>query len=119
MKTTTITVSREILYDSDYKAVPVTIDSQKVTAEEGKKVLKAGTLLKGDGAKLLEDRTVSAVKANQNDAEGILLYDVDATDANAFGAMVYHGTVWADKVNDGQVTTVKSRLPQITFVHGK
>lgn len=110
-----IGVSKEVLYDANFKAIPVTIDADKIT---GEKVVKAGTLLKGVDGSVFDDRTTLAEPADADgDIDGVLLYDVDVTDGNATGSLVYHGTLWANKVNDGTVNeNVKEKLNQIKFI---
>lgn len=119
MKTETFGTSKEVLYDAEYKAVPVTIDSESVTAEDGKRVLEAGTLVRGDGASIFDDRGVKVVAGTTADTnlDGVLLYDVDVTDGDAAGACVYAGTLWANKVNGGNVPAeVRDQLNQIKFI---
>lgn len=120
MNTTEFGTSKNVLYDGIYKAVPVTIDSENVTAVDGKKVMPAGTLIKGASASVFTDREQNAVATTgaSGDIDGILLYDVDVTDGDAPGSCVYHATVWADKVEATISANVRSKLNQITFVQG-
>lgn len=118
MKNIEIGVSKEILYDADFKAIPITIDGAKVTDVDGKKVVKAGTLLKGVGGSAFEDRSLLVEPADpEGDIDGVLLYDVDVTHENREGSLVYNGTLWANKVNGGNVTAeIKEQLNQIKFI---
>lgn len=121
MKSTQIGVSQEILYDSRYKSVPVTVASEQVTATDGRKVLKAGTFIKAETGSIFDDRSQRVVETagTSGAIDGILLYDVDVTDGDAVGACVYNGTVWANKVGTGNITAnMRTQLPQVTFVQG-
>lgn len=110
----------EILHNMTYEAISVTIDKTTTgtVTENGRKIVKAGTLLAGDGASIFTDRT-KKVKANTTAPDGVLLYDADVTDGNAVASLVYRGTLRADKVNGGTVTDeIKGKLPHIQFVKG-
>lgn len=115
MRNVEIGVSKEVLYDADFKAIPVTIDAEKVT---GDKVVKAGTLLKGVDGSVFEDRSLLVEPADADgEIDGVLLYDVDVTDEDKEGSLVYNGTLWTNKVNEGDVTAnVKEKLNQIKFI---
>lgn len=115
----------EILHNTPYEAISVLVDKTTTgtVVENGRKVLKAGAILSGDGASIFEDRTKKVkVEANTTEAayvDGILLYDVDVTDKDAVAALVYRGTLREDKVNGGTVDAkVKAKLPHIQFVKG-
>lgn len=115
----------EILHNTPYEAISVLVDKTTTgtVVENGRKVLKAGAILSGDGASIFEDRTKKVkVEANTTEAayvDGILLYDVDVTDKDAVAALVYRGTLREDKVNGGTVdANVKAKLPHIQFVKG-
>ena len=105
-----IGVSKEVLYDADFKAIPVTI-------KQGND-LKAGTLLSGVGGSVFDDRTLLAEPADvEGNIDGVLLYDVDAGEENREGSLVYVGSLWANKVNGGDVTAeIKEKLNQIKFI---
>jgi len=113
------------LHNTPYEAISVLVDKTTTgtVVENGRKVLKAGAILSGDGASIFEDRTKKVkVEANTTEAayvDGILLYDVDVTDKDAVAALVYRGTLREDKVNGGTVdANVKAKLPHIQFVKG-
>jgi len=115
----------EILHNTPYEAISVLVDKTTTgtVVENGRKVLKAGAILSGDGASIFEDRTKKVkVEANTTEAayvDGILLYDVDVTDKDDVAALVYRGTLREDKVNGGTVdANVKAKLPHIQFVKG-
>lgn len=66
-----------------------------VTATNGRKVVKAGTPLKGD---LLERNTAFVVSSA--DANVVLLHDVDVTDGQANGTIVVGGYIDLLKLDD-------------------
>lgn len=121
MKTTTIFNKTEILHNLEYEAISVTVDKETTgtVTENGRKLLKAGTLLAGDGKSIFEDRT-KKVKKLTNDAtaqyvDGVALHDVDLTDGDSVVACVLR----EDKCNGGTVdANVKSKLNLIKFVKG-
>lgn len=125
MKHSKIQFNKEILHNLDFEAISVTVDKATTGTEviNNKKILKAGTIISGDGASIFEDRT-KKVKKLTNDAtttyvDGVLLYDVDLTDGDSVGTCVYKGTLREDKVNGGSVeANVKSKLSHIKFVKG-
>lgn len=108
-------MSKEILYDSYYKAVPVTLDA--ASFDNG--IAEAGTLLVGDGSSVFDDRSVKVKGATASGSiDGVLMSDIDLSEGDATGSLVYKGTVWSNKVNDGNVTSnVKSKLSGITFIN--
>lgn len=76
--------------------------------ENGRKIVKAGYPLMGD----LADRT-TAFTAADTDAVGILLHDVDVTDAAANATVLIWGFVNMDRIDD----TTKTKLT--TAIQGK
>lgn len=118
MNRTTYGTSKEILYDGIYQAIPVTVDAESVEAVDGKKVVPAGTLIKGAVASVFADRSQSVVATTgaSGDIDGILLYDVDVTDGDAPGSCVYNATVWEDKIQNNVTANVRNKLPKITFI---
>ena len=125
MKTTQLFTTQEILHNLPYEAISVTVDKATTgtVVENGRKVLKDGTLLAGDGASIFEDRTKKVKKltgdATATYVDGILLYDVDVTDGDATASCVYRGTVREDRCSGGSVdANVKVKLAHIQFVKG-
>lgn len=113
------TNKKEILAIPDhYVAIPVTIDSSVLVADaEGKKIMKAGTIIGG----VLADPTQKAVSKNTVElgatAEGVLLNDVDCTNGDGIGAMVIHGFFDKAKVTENveapvaeAITALASRI---------
>lgn len=125
MKSKTLMPQAEILHNLPYEAISVTVDKTTTgtVSENGRKILKAGTLLAGDGASIFEDRTNKVKKLlNESSAayvDGVLLTDVDVTDGDAAASCVFRGTIREDKTNGGAVdANVKAKLPHIQFVKG-
>ncbi len=101
-----------------YVNLAITVSDENVQAENGKKVVPAGTIL---GGGVLEDDTVLAVKATTEEeggsnAEGVLFEDVDVTHGPASGALLIHGFVAIDKLPTEPTAEEKAALKQITFV---
>ncbi|MBR1750436.1 MAG: hypothetical protein IJ740_06055 [Ruminococcus sp.] len=103
MKKTVISGTPEILKYNDYKAFAYLVKAEGVEADsEGRKIVKAGTPLPG----------------NDDTAKGILLSDVDVTDGDAPGALVYEGSLDSTKITANGITiaaAVKTALPRVTF----
>ena len=120
MSTKKLFGNAEILHNSPYEAISVTVDKSTTGTvdENARKILKAGTLLAGDGASIFADRS-KKVKANTEAPDGVLLYDVDITEGDATASLVYRGTLREDKVNGGTVPEgAKTALKHIQFVKG-
>lgn len=115
----TYTNKKEILkFPDHYVAIAVTVDDTGITANsDGKKIVKAGTLV---GGGTLADPTKKVVEKNDatvgKDAEGILLNDVDVTYGSAPGAMVVHGFIDLNKLPKAPDPTAVTALQQITFI---
>ena len=106
------------------KQILIAEDSYKVTLGaviaatgavdvDGKKILKAGTPVKGD----LKARNTAFAK----DAEApnaILLHDVDVTQGDAPGTYIYEGSIDNTKLTENGVTVsaeAKGATPRVTF----
>ncbi|MCY7243382.1 hypothetical protein [Streptococcus pasteurianus] len=110
----------EILHNLPYEAISVTVDKTTTgtVTENARTILKAGTLIAGDGTSIFDDRT-KKVKANAETPDGVLFYDVDVTEEDAVASLVYRGTLREDKVNGGTVPEgAKTALKHIQFVKG-
>lgn len=94
------------------------IGNAGVTAVNGKKVVKAGTPLKGN----LLDRDTAFVVDETEAANVILLHDVDVTDGDANGTIVVSGFVDLLKLDEdvqAKITgTVIGALKHIVFLKG-
>lgn len=107
IKTVAGTATKQILFATQPSmSVGVVVGNAGVSADsEGKKILKAGTPLKGS----LEARgtawTLSADSSGTNPAVGVLLHDVDVTAGNENGTALIFGFVDLNKV-DSSVTAL-------------
>lgn len=86
---------------------------------EGKKIIKAGTPLKGD---LKERNTAFAVAGAADTATCVCLHDVDVTNADQNATIVISGTIDLLKLDSDVAamitSTVIGQLNKITFVKG-
>lgn len=107
IKQVAATATKQILFATQPSmSVGVVLGNTGVNANsEGKKILKAGTPLKGS----LEARgtawTLSADSSGTNPAVGVLLHDVDVTAGNENGTALIFGFVDLNKV-DSSVTAL-------------
>lgn len=99
--------SKDILFNLDpYTARPIMVEDDGVAAnEEGRKIVKAGSLLDANGA-VKNDATVRYV----------LLKDIDVTFGPAAGAGVYRGTIDLDKLPVAPAETAKEALKGVIFM---
>jgi len=109
--------STEILRVADhYVGLPVAVSDEGVALENGKKIVKAGTIIGGKTNPVLENPNELVVSKNTLDAEGVLLYDVDVTHGPNAGSMVVHGFIKLSKLPEAPVAAAKTALKQIIFV---
>lgn len=106
-----------VLYPDHYVNVAVTVSDAGVVADaDGRKIVKAGTILGSAGAnKILEDDTMVATKTNEQGvngtkAEGVLFTDVDVTYGPAGGALLVHGFVNLAKLPEAPCAEAKTAL---------
>lgn len=104
LKQKSINLPIEILYNTHFVGMPIMVSSSGVTADsEGKKIVKAGTIL----------------PQNDGTAKGVLLTDVDVTNGDSSGTIVIHGFVNnAQLIKNGITVTSEavSALKMINFV---
>ena len=123
IKTVAGTATKQILFATQPSmSVGVVVGNAGVNADsEGKKILKAGTPLKGS----LEARgtawTLSADSSGTNPAVGVLLHDVDVTAGNENGTALIFGFVDLNKVDSSVTalitTAAKTALAgKVTFI---
>lgn len=97
-----ITGIKEILKTRDFEAIAVMVDDADVAAVNGKKVVPAGTIVGGKAKPVLQNDDQPVVTKNTallgEDAEGVLLYDVDVTHGPRNGSMVIRGNIDLGKV---------------------
>lgn len=88
IKETVYNSTDEIVYNADrFVARPIRVSDANVTAVNGKKIVKRGSLLDKDG-KIKNDATVKYV----------LLHDVDVTNGANNGTGIYKGTLNIKKI---------------------
>ena len=63
--------------------------------ENGRKIVKAGTPLTGD----LTNRAAAFTAADENNAKGVLLHDVDVTEADANATLLIWGFVNLNRID--------------------
>ena len=100
----------------------VVADDVGTADSTGRKVVKAGTPLKGN----LDERTTAFTAAadsgepSASNAVGILLHDVDVTAGDANGEIVIFGFINMNRIDtttQAKITdTVKAALPMIKFI---
>lgn len=123
IKTVAGTATKQILFATQPSmSVGVVVGNAGVSADsEGKKILKAGTPLKGS----LEARgtawTLSADSSGSNPAVGVLLHDVDVTAGSENGTALIFGFVDLNKVDSSVTalitTAAKTALAgKVTFI---
>ena len=80
--------------------------SNAAVDENGRKIVKAGTPLNGD----LKARNTAFVKAvdSTNPAVGVLLHDVDVTDADANGTLLIFGFVNLSRLDEATAGLITS-----------
>lgn len=78
---------------SPYHAISIIVDDTAGTTVGSKKIVKAGTPLKVDPANLQTPATKIAANANIDEANVILLHDVDVTTGDANGSGLVIGIV--------------------------
>lgn len=76
---------------------------------DGRKIVKAGTLLNGD---LTARGTAFAAAADGKPAVGVLLNDVDVTDGDANGSLLIWGFVNLDRIDETTAALITSARQQ-------
>lgn len=101
-------------FPDHYVAMAVTVDDAGVTPDEnGKKIVPAGTIV---GGGFIKNDSVKAVKANNENAEGVLFNDVDVTYGPAPGAVIIHGFIAVDKLPEAPTEEAETALNMIKFI---
>lgn len=98
-------------------AVPVMVDASSVTAVDGKKIVRGGTVVGGKTTATLTNRDEAVVEKNTAAAEGVLLWDVDVTEGDAPGSMVIHGFIDLTKLPAVPSAEAIGALKMITFLN--
>ena len=105
----------QILFNVDHQVsvgIKLGKNSNAAVDVNGRKIVKAGTPLNGD----LKTRNTAFVKAvdTSNPAVGVLLHDVDVTDADANGTLLIHGFVNKSRLeSDVQALITKTRETEL------
>lgn len=116
---------KQIIVGNNNATLSIHCSNTGVVADaNNKKILKAGTPLYGD----YQNRGTAFVKATtsgtpaKSNAVGILLHDVDVTNAEANATIVVQGMINMDKIDTTTAalisTEVTAALPAICFMRG-
>jgi len=101
MKKNKIWNSKEEVVVKNHYSITVTIDSSTVSANsDGRKIVKAGTLLGHATKKLWEDRSVKASVINGANSQVVVMHEVDVTDGDLETGVLVEGVVIKNKVTD-------------------
>lgn len=109
IKKESVTAVGQILFNVQHQmSVGIKLGKTSNAAQDigGRKIVKAGTPLNGD----LKARTTAFVKAvdSTNPAVGVLLHDVDVTDADANGTLLIFGFVNLDRLDSTTAALITS-----------
>jgi hypothetical protein len=120
---TTFANKKEILkFPDHYVALAVTLDDTGIVAnDDGKKIVPAGTIVGGKTKPVLANLDEPVCEKNTqstdaDEAEGVLLYDVDVTYGKASAAMIIHGFIDTGKLPEAPAADAIVALKQITFI---
>lgn len=91
---------KEILKYDHYIAESVVLTQANSTTVDGKKIVKAGTILPANGAT----------------AKGVVLYDVDVTNGDEVGSLIIHGFIDKSKLPAQPDAAAVTALPMIKFI---
>lgn len=92
-KETAVTPTQILGSTSPYHAISIIVDDTAGTTVGSKKIVKAGTPLVVDPSNLKTPATKIAANANIEEANVILLHDVDVTNGDANGSGLVIGIV--------------------------
>lgn len=111
--------SQEILKINEFVSIPVMFTDVGVSAVDGKKIVKAGTIIGGKTKAVLENRQEVVEDKNTalkgEAAEGVTLYDVDVTGGPREGSMIICGFIDLNKVT-APVAEAEVALDMIKFL---
>lgn len=103
----------QILFNAhDFVAVGIVVDKTNADAEtvEGRKILRAGTPLTGDLTARTTKFTKPADAATSSNAVGVLLHDVDVTDADANATLLIWGFVNMNRLSTKAAGLITSNI---------
>lgn len=93
--------TNQILIDpSKYFAMGCVVDDPAAVAVNGKKIMKAGTLLTGDLNDRITAFTPAATDSGVSDVVGVLLHDTDITSGANNAAVVIWGFINTSRMDD-------------------
>lgn len=92
--------TKEILKYDHFVSEAVSLTQASSTTVDGKKIVKAGTIL----------------PANDATAKGVVLYDVDVTNGDEVGSLVIHGFIDKTKIPTAPDALAIAALPMIKFI---
>lgn len=116
---------KTILACDHYVSMACVVSDTGVTADsDGRKIVKAGTVLgggfytnQGTALKAASDGTTTeGTTTGAVAAEGVLFNDVDVTDGANMGALLVHGFISTSKIPTAPTATMRAALPGIVFV---
>lgn len=107
VRKTTYGTEDTILYNLDpYVGKSITISDEEVEAnDEGRKIVKAGTIVDKDG-----------VIANDDTARYVVLQNVDVTNGPRSATGIYRGTVHVSKMPEAPSDAAKEAIKGVTFM---
>lgn len=122
VKTETYGADKNILIAPELAfTIGCVVTNTNVTAENGKKIIKAGTPV-GGSTNVLENRQTELTVTNGSDngstAQGVVLHDVDVTDGATNATLVVAGVVDLLKLDVTVEETAKTALNRIIFMKG-
>lgn len=100
IRVTNYSNTKEILKYDHFVAEAVVLTEANATTVDGKKIVKAGTIL----------------PANDTTAKGVVLYDVDVTHGDNTGSLVIHGFIDKSKLPAEPESTAIAALSMIKFI---
>ena len=111
----------QILFATQHQvSVGIVVDDAAGVAVGSKKIVKAGTPLAGSLVASETAFTAATGAGASNNAVGILLHDVDVTEAENNGTLLIFGFVNTNRIDEttrGKITAdVKAKLPMIQFM---
>ena len=123
MGTINVGVQRNVLIAPELAfTIGCQVANTGVSAVNGKKIIPAGTIV-GNANSVLTDRNTVLIVTNDstiNNAQGVLVNDVDVTAGTTTGTLLISGFVDTDKMPTTAANLVANAttLTKITFVKG-
>lgn len=109
--------TKEILATKNFEAIGVMVDGTDIEAgDDGKKIVKAGTIVGGKTEPVLSNNDQVVVKKEDESAEGVLLHDVDVTYGDGVGTMITRGNIDLNKIEKPNPLAVIALASRILFI---